>query len=344
MKLADGAASEGLSTIETVHEASPAPLRSADDEDTCVICMTSAEPLLTGCGHRFCADCVKRYASMHSTRPGCPMCKVPIADDVLSLAGCEVDLIELFSAAHEEAPRVDVNRERLEFRRAARAAHMRRCPGCSAPIVKDGGCNHMRCAVCSLRFNWSSVPLIVPCRCLNFGKPLVSVKLGAPRTVNICWAVTCPGCTPETKLAALGINSLVLGGAITYGVGWAAKTAATAVAFKPLARACRVSANLLKDTAERCSTAHANQALNAGLSARLATGTPLSSKNEARLLTVGRTAEGLSATGHVKELAKDLAAGVAKDPVSAGRQALQTTLRLHEAFPNVVIGCGPQPT
>jgi hypothetical protein len=43
-------------------------------------------------------------------------------------------------------------------------AHTRPCPSCSVPIVKSGGCNHMRCSHCGADFCWACMSLRTSCR------------------------------------------------------------------------------------------------------------------------------------------------------------------------------------
>jgi len=42
-------------------------------------------------------------------------------------------------------------------------ARTRPCPSCSAPIEKDGGCNHMRCGKCNASFCWACMRLRTTC-------------------------------------------------------------------------------------------------------------------------------------------------------------------------------------
>ncbi len=35
-----------------------------------------------------------------------------------------------------------------------KAQHTKPCPGCSAPIEKNEGCNHMACSKCGAHFCW----------------------------------------------------------------------------------------------------------------------------------------------------------------------------------------------
>lgn len=48
----------------------------------------------------------------------------------------------------------------------------RLCPSCSAPIAKQGGCNHMQCSHCRAKFCWACMRLRTSCRayqCVNGG-------------------------------------------------------------------------------------------------------------------------------------------------------------------------------
>lgn len=42
--------------------------------------------------------------------------------------------------------------------------HSRRCPSCSAPISKNGGCNHITCQNCKANFCWACMRLRTSCR------------------------------------------------------------------------------------------------------------------------------------------------------------------------------------
>mmetsp|Transcript_731 Transcript_731/g.1335 ORF Transcript_731/g.1335 Transcript_731/m.1335 type:complete len:509 (-) Transcript_731:1892-3418(-) len=49
-------------------------------------------------------------------------------------------------------------------------AHSRKCPSCSVPIMKTGGCNHMRCTHCRADFCWACMRLRTSCKayqCVN---------------------------------------------------------------------------------------------------------------------------------------------------------------------------------
>ena len=59
--------------------------------------------------------------------------------------------------------RTPIDASRRDF---ARRMHTRRCPRCLSSIVKNGGCDHMRC-VCGYSFSWSAATVEVPCNCLN---------------------------------------------------------------------------------------------------------------------------------------------------------------------------------
>lgn len=46
-------------------------------------------------------------------------------------------------------------------------ANMRRCPSCSVPITKNGGCNQMKCLHCHVNFCWACMKLRTKCRPYN---------------------------------------------------------------------------------------------------------------------------------------------------------------------------------
>jgi hypothetical protein len=49
----------------------------------------------------------------------------------------------------------------------------RPCPGCSSPIIKDGGCNHVRCGKCRVNFCWACMRSRTQCKAYkcNNGAP-----------------------------------------------------------------------------------------------------------------------------------------------------------------------------
>jgi len=52
-------------------------------------------------------------------------------------------------------------------------SHTRPCPGCSSPIIKDGGCNHVRCGRCRVEFCWACMRARTSCKAFQ-------CKNGAP--------------------------------------------------------------------------------------------------------------------------------------------------------------------
>jgi len=60
----------------------------------------------------------------------------------------------------------------------------RDCPGCKAPITKNGGCNHMKCESCKVQFCWACMKIGKKCgayKCHN-GAPFGNASiLGQPR-------------------------------------------------------------------------------------------------------------------------------------------------------------------
>lgn len=65
-------------------------------------------------------------------------------------------------------------------------SHTRPCPSCSVPIVKSGGCNHMRCSSCRASFCWACMQLRTRCRayqCTNGGRDAVPLPDGIMQVV-----------------------------------------------------------------------------------------------------------------------------------------------------------------
>lgn len=64
-------------------------------------------------------------------------------------------------------------------------SHTRPCPGCSSPIMKDGGCNHVKCGRCRVEFCWACMRSRTRCRayqCKNgadYGNAFGDGSLGA---------------------------------------------------------------------------------------------------------------------------------------------------------------------
>ena len=52
-------------------------------------------------------------------------------------------------------------------------SHTRPCPGCASPIIKDGGCNHVRCGRCRVEFCWACMRTRTSCKAFhcNNGAP-----------------------------------------------------------------------------------------------------------------------------------------------------------------------------
>lgn len=45
-----------------------------------------------------------------------------------------------------------------------KASNTRPCPGCASPIMKDGGCNHVRCGLCRVEFCWACMRSRTSCQ------------------------------------------------------------------------------------------------------------------------------------------------------------------------------------
>lgn len=171
----------------------------------------------------------------------CPRCFHPTSrrigghglsrsDDPLAMQCEREDCGFIFCASHgdlhpdetcrEYCARVPLDPERVAF---ARKNHTRRCPDCRRGIVKNGGCDHMRC-ICGSHFNWSSAEVEVPCNCFN---------LRDPRNGRIVpWgAAPCPGASGAAHLKLAAWRALV-GTAASPVLATALVVASPFIAFK----------------------------------------------------------------------------------------------------------------
>jgi len=219
----------------------------------CAICLGTAPagarsggsgaPSITlACGHPYCPPCLLEHAKLSIVAhraPWCPQCRERLTPAELREVGLPEDVAasvanlpegEAIAGAAAAAPltrqqRRAARRLDREFRRAARAAHLKRCPSCRAPIEKTQGCDHMKCR-CGNHFNWSKAETVVPCRKLHWGP---SNGLGR------YWGRTCKGCSiiANAKLAAwrtAGVSVAVPAAAATAAV---AVTGVASVALVP---------------------------------------------------------------------------------------------------------------
>lgn len=166
----------------------------------CPICLdTVSTGFKLSCGHNFCEACLSTYAStvagqQSSTatpKLACPCCKKTLNNNECSSLGIKL-LVRppaLPSTRIRDRGYPHPEREELEWhalngihqRRTSNAADenhgqaaelgraagripIRYCPYCTVPIVKDGGCNSMRCGSCHRRFDWLKARPARPCR------------------------------------------------------------------------------------------------------------------------------------------------------------------------------------
>ena len=166
---------------------------SCDEE--CVICITAAtdgdgDVVRLSCSHIFHVHCFQEYATRRlsdtpARRCTCPTCSSLVTTAelrrILNLSSLDTDTVEAVAAQHaadEAASEVGVvvssstaaaasslaaGKERKAFVKWARTSHIKTCINCSAPIQKNGGCNHMQCASCGANFSWSLAPLLHQC-------------------------------------------------------------------------------------------------------------------------------------------------------------------------------------
>ena len=152
--------------------------------------------------------------------------------------------------------------ERRELARASGRLPLRFCPGCSTPIIKNGGCNSMRCP-CGRRFKWMEAQPVRPCRHCH--------KEGDANWLNPGRWTTCAFCAPRarreakalkaaTVAAAMPVAALIGAGVLTGLSAWVALGSAVALvpaavfgppalAYEPVRRACGFERNYLGQVA-----------------------------------------------------------------------------------------------
>ena len=109
----------------------------------CPICLEELSEAKTAleCGHVFCEPCFSRYRETSAVRtPPCPCCRhVPSAvraGSTRASARRGPRLAPLLTAGHVVTDTRALRRVR---------ANIRVCPNCDAPIIKNGGCDHVHC-------------------------------------------------------------------------------------------------------------------------------------------------------------------------------------------------------
>ena len=149
--------------------------------------------------------------------------------------------------------------ERRDLARAAGRVVLRYCPGCSTPIMKNGGCNSMSCP-CGRRFKWMDARPVRPCRHCH-----ISADEG--NWLNPGRWKTCAFCAPRARREAKALQAAsfaaampvgaVIGAAMLSAVStWIAACTAVALvpaavfgppalAYEPVRRACGFKKNYL---------------------------------------------------------------------------------------------------
>ena len=125
---------------------------------------------------------------------------------------------------------------------AGRNCLIRFCPTCQSPIIKNGGCNNMRC-VCGARFRWNEARPLRPCR--HCHRVWDEVE-GSVLSRAITQFQTCRHCARSAHVAKAGLRTVaavatvpvaaagvgLFAGALAVAVGIAA---VPAVIFGPMA-------------------------------------------------------------------------------------------------------------
>lgn len=197
----------------------------------CPICLVAdpVDALVTGCGHSFCAGCLKQHleSSAAGLRGACPVCRVRLSPADVAAAGATPPEPLAPPAEHLDAAALSRG-EVAAFRRAARRLHVHGCPGCGVPIEKSGGCSQVHCTACGLRFHWSRARGIGLCRQVHLRHEKGDFAK--------YWGDTCEDCSPiaTAKLAAWRVAVVALVAAATPMVASYHLVRGAAMAAEPL--------------------------------------------------------------------------------------------------------------
>ncbi|KAL2048940.1 hypothetical protein ABVK25_010793 [Lepraria finkii] len=61
-----------------IDDESAVPRQPANSQTTCPICMEERINSVTGCGHGFCNECIKRWTEKEKKNKSCPICREPM--------------------------------------------------------------------------------------------------------------------------------------------------------------------------------------------------------------------------------------------------------------------------
>ena len=119
---------------------------------------------LKRCGHRFCVACLRKHTAQQQglgSAVWCPVCRRPLhmcdvlgasetplkacmePDDGSAEVAPPLPIPRVVTQADQRRRERDERKAQLAFEATARKMHMKMCPHCNAPIIKDGGCNNM---------------------------------------------------------------------------------------------------------------------------------------------------------------------------------------------------------
>ena len=98
----------------------------------------------------------------HCITPDCEEIYRPQAPGtIISCGSCNIKVCgSCHVASHEGlscedvAEENDLSQDGLDFARYKKANNIKACPNCKAPVFKDGGCNHVKCAHCDTHTCW----------------------------------------------------------------------------------------------------------------------------------------------------------------------------------------------
>ncbi|CAB9524116.1 expressed unknown protein [Seminavis robusta] len=152
----------------TIHETDATPV-------ACIICLQEsiASPLaLAGCGHEFCKGCLEQWFEKFdyetAVAPNCPKCRTDASQkDIENVLGRSLKRSDAtMSTSSSQEPTLGTTEIDAFTRTYLEDAGAKQCPDCGVWIVKEEGCDNMKCR-CGCCFCFACAPEICTCGMLG---------------------------------------------------------------------------------------------------------------------------------------------------------------------------------
>lgn len=135
---------------------------------TCSICLEKTDTkrvVILSCAHKHCHACINRVLEEALIRKSflplrCPDCRHEFElADILKIATEEqLERLEKLFLEPQEEPTSSCSSHTGRPPEPEEEANLDRCPKCGVLILKDGGCNVVRCTMCKKKFIFKAPP------------------------------------------------------------------------------------------------------------------------------------------------------------------------------------------